>query len=117
MESILKSDVFFFVTTIAVFLVTAILIMILSEVLRIMQNIRLITDKFRKEADALVSDFGLLRATLHNNQFGLKPIFDGIKKATSAFSKNGQQKRKKKKASVFEESAINSEESKESGFI
>jgi hypothetical protein len=104
MESIIKADVFFFVTTIAVFLVTAILVMILVEVWRVSKNIRAITDKFRGEADNLASDFATFRATLVHHQFGLKPIFDGIKKATSVFSKDTPKKRKKKKPEVEKES-------------
>lgn len=93
----MKSDVFFFVTTICVFIVTSLLIMILVEVHRVAKNIRTISDMLRGHAEDLSSDFAAFRATLHNSQFGLKPIFDGIKKAASIFSKSKAKGLKKKR--------------------
>ena len=66
--------------------------MILVEVLRIIKNVRHITDHLHSEAKNLASDFATFRATLMDNQFGFKPIFDGMKKAGSVFSKGKPKK-------------------------
>jgi hypothetical protein len=97
MESILKSDVFFFVTTICVFIVTALVVMILVEVLRMAKNIRHITDRLKGEVHNLATDFAAFRVILQDNQFGFKPIFDGIKKTVSSFSKSKSKSSRRKK--------------------
>jgi hypothetical protein len=96
MESILKSDIFFFITAICVFVVTALVVMILAEVLQIVKNIRHISDHLKGEASNLAADFAAFRVVLQNNQFGFKPIFDGIKKTASAFTKSKPRSSKKK---------------------
>ena len=114
MESFAKSDAFFFITTICVFIVTALLVMILVEVLRIIKNVRHITDHLHSEAKNLASDFATFRAMLMDNQFGFKPIFDGMKKAGSVFSK-GKPKKTTRPASAkgYGEAMKKKEESKQ----
>jgi len=102
MESIVKADIFFFVTTICVFVVTALLVMILSHVLHIVRTVRKTVDRIHGEAYGLANDFAELREEIRKNQFGLKPIFDGIKKKADEFS--GKKKPKKKKEYPPEES-------------
>jgi hypothetical protein len=97
MESILKSDVFFFVTTICVFIVTALVVMILVEVLQMAKNVRHITDQLKGEVHNLTTDFAAFRVVLQDNQFGFKPIFDGIKKTASAFTKGKPRSARRKK--------------------
>jgi len=86
MESLVKSDIFFFISTICLLVITALIIMILSHVLHIVRKVRKAIDIFHCETDGIVEDFDDFRAMLRKNQFGLKPIFDGIKKKADQFS-------------------------------
>ncbi len=80
MESLAKSDIFFFITTVCVVAVTVLVVMILFNVLRIVRKARKTIDRIQNEADGFIADVSELRDTLRKNQFGLKPIFDEIKK-------------------------------------
>ena len=97
MESILKSDIFFFVTTICVCVVTALVIVVLTEVIRILRDVRSVSDKIAGEADRFVSDFTTVHASLRESQFGLRPIIEAIKKMVEKFSMTDKEKTKKKK--------------------
>ncbi len=97
MESFIKSDVFFFVTTICVCVVTALIIIVLTEVIRILRDVRSVSDKIAGEANRFVSDFTTVHATLRESQFGLRPIIEAIKKFAEKFSLEEKGKTKKKK--------------------
>lgn len=101
MESIVKSDIFFFVTTICVFIVTALLVMILVNVLHVTKRVREILDKVKGETDGIAKDISAFRAMLRENQFGLKPILEALKKKKTETEKTVRAKvRKVKKAVV-----------------
>jgi len=70
--------------------------MILSHILHIVRKIRKTIDIFHCETDGIVEDFDEFRATLRKNQYGLKPIFDGIKKKADQFSGNKKKPRSRK---------------------
>ncbi|MCK9351574.1 MAG: hypothetical protein WCT49_00675 [Candidatus Paceibacterota bacterium] len=98
MDSILKSDVFFFVTTICVFIVTSLLVMILIEAWRVFKNVRKISDRITDGAMDLSKDLAAFRTMLHEHQFGFKPIIDVMKKTAASFSKSKPKRARKKKA-------------------
>jgi septal ring factor EnvC (AmiA/AmiB activator) len=102
MESIVKSDIFFFVTTICVFVVTALLVMILANVLHITKSAREILDKVKGEAEGITSDIAAFRAALRENQFGLKPLMDALKKKKTETEKIVRAKARKVKKAVTE---------------
>jgi hypothetical protein len=102
MESVVKSDIFFFVTTVCVFVVTALLVMILSNVLYITKNIRAILDTVKGETDGLAGDFAAFRAMLRENQFGLKPVMESLKKKKAEVEKTASAKVRKVKKKVSE---------------
>lgn len=83
MESLVKSDIFFFITTLCVIAITVLVIMILCHVLHIVRIARKTVDRVHGEAEGIADDFAELRETLKKNQYGLKPILDGIKKKTA----------------------------------
>ncbi|MCX6739072.1 MAG: hypothetical protein NT098_03395 [Candidatus Parcubacteria bacterium] len=96
MESLLKSDIFFFVTTICIFAVTVLLLMILMHVLHIVRKARKYVDCLTGEVDGFLKDFSDLRAILRENQFGFKPIFEAIKTKTEAFTAKAKPRKKPK---------------------
>lgn len=80
MESIVKSDIFFFVTTLCVIAITVFLVMILINIFYITKNIRGILDTIQKETDDIENDIATLRTIIKENQFGLKPLLHSLKK-------------------------------------
>jgi septal ring factor EnvC (AmiA/AmiB activator) len=102
MESIVKSDIFFFVTTICVFIITALIVMILSNVLHIAKSVREIVDKAKGEADGIASDIAAFRAMIRDSQFGLKPLLESLKKKKSEVEKTARAKVRKIKKKVSE---------------
>jgi hypothetical protein len=100
MESIVKSDIFFFVTTICVFIVTALLIMILSNVLHITKSVMEIIDRVKGEADGMANDVAAFRAMLRENQFGLKPILESLKQKKAEVVKTARVRVRKVKKAV-----------------
>jgi hypothetical protein len=98
MESIVKSDIFFFITAICVFAVTALILMILAHILHIVRRLRNSLDRIHVETDGFLEDFSAFRSSLRENQFGLKPVFDAVKKKAETFSGKKTSARKKKKA-------------------
>lgn len=64
MESVAKSDMFFFVTTIAVVVVTLVLVVALSYIIRIASDIKYIASRAKKETDEIADDLKVARETL-----------------------------------------------------
>lgn len=100
MESILKADIFFFITTACVVLITTLLVMILLHVLRIVRIFRKTVDRVYGEAEGLADDFANFREYMSKNQFGMKPIFDQIKKKTKSYTKKKARAKKKEETPI-----------------
>jgi len=64
MENIAKSDMFFFVTTIAVIVVTLILVVVFAYVIRIASDIKYIAGRAKQETDEIADDLKSARETL-----------------------------------------------------
>ena len=64
MNDILKSDVFFFVTTVAVIVITVLVGVLIAYVIRIMSKVSYIADKAKQQTDLLSEDLGELRANM-----------------------------------------------------
>lgn len=101
MESIVKSDIFFFITTICVFIITALLVMILVHVLHITKNVREMVDKVKEETDGITNDIAAFRAVLRENQFGLKPILEALKNKKTEVIKTARTRAKNVKKAVI----------------
>ncbi len=61
MEAIAKSDLFFFVTTIAVVIVTIVLIIALIYLVRILRDANRLSSRAREEGEALLGDISSAR--------------------------------------------------------
>ena len=68
METLIHADIFFFITSVAVGILSAVLIIIAVYVVRIMNDIKHISTIARDQADALKQDIEDLREQLKQNE-------------------------------------------------
>ena len=66
MDSILKSDIFFFVATIALVIVSLVFLVVLAYIIRIARNIRDISEIAKREMNLLSEDLNDLRTKVKN---------------------------------------------------
>lgn len=91
MDSVLTSDIFFFITSIAVAVVTTLIIIILVYIIKLVREIRRITESIRKGTDAITEDIGELRTKLRD-----KGLFSAlIMTILHAVARRSDAKRKK----------------------
>lgn len=76
MESFIKSDIFFFVTTICIVLVTLLFLVILFYLIRVLRNIDFLSKKIKEEGSEIIED-------AHNIRIDVK---SGVKKASDLLS-------------------------------
>ena len=69
MDSLLKSDIFFVVTTGAVVIITACLVVLLIYVIRILHEVRSLIELARKEGELLSTDLSELRGRVQAQGF------------------------------------------------
>jgi len=72
MESFIKADVFFFVTTVSLIIVSAILVAVLIYILRIVRDILHLVKHAREEGDQILKDINNLRTALKEESKTLK---------------------------------------------
>lgn len=90
MESVLKADIFFFVTTIAVTLLTIGGIIIIFYIWRIVRNMKDISDRLRDQTEKVSEDIDKIRAS------GLGGMWAGIMKIGNIFKKGNKKNHEKK---------------------
>lgn len=88
MESLIKSEVFFFITSIAVVILTILLGMAVVYIIRILRNVDDISKKAKDEADLIKEDVADLRQNIRDE--GIK-----VKSFVSFFNKLKRPKNKK----------------------
>lgn len=76
MESLIKSDIFFFITTICIVLITILFVVILIYLIRVFKNIDFLAKKIKEEGSQIIED-------AHNIRIDLK---SGAKKASGLYS-------------------------------
>lgn len=65
METLIHADIFFFITTIWVVIISAIVVVILWHVVFIVKDLRHISSKIREGGDTLSDDLHDLRVVMH----------------------------------------------------
>lgn len=90
MHDVLKSDIFFVVTTIAIVLVTIALLIALAYVIRILRDANKVSEVLRDEGEEIVKDIGEMRKGIKKQ--GLD-VFGFIREFFTLFTSN----RKKRK--------------------
>jgi len=64
MSEILQSDIFFFITSVAVVLIALFILVALLYIVRILKNIKDVSDVIKKESTFIVKDVGALRGAV-----------------------------------------------------
>lgn len=90
MDSFVKMDVFFFVTTISVVVLTILLAVLIIYIIKIFSDVKYISKKAKTEADLVAEDLRELRANVKDKGAKLKYFVD--------FFKNLGKKRKNRKS-------------------
>ena len=94
----MKADVFFFVTTIAIVCVSAVFIIIMFYVVKILKEVLEISKKAKGEADNIVADVRDLRSAIREEGSKLKFISELL----TQFVPKPKKARSKKKESTVE---------------
>ncbi len=75
METLAKSDAFFFITSIAVILLALMALVILFYGIRLARTAMIISRKIRTESDNISNDIAAIRAKVSEEGFGIKMLF------------------------------------------
>lgn len=73
-ESLIHADIFFFISTIALVLISIGIVVALVYVIRILRNVGEVTDKIKVESGEIVSDLKKLRANLRDEGIKWKHV-------------------------------------------
>lgn len=74
MDTILKADIFFIVTTVVVSIVGLLIALVLIYLIRILSDVKKLSRKVRQEGEALVEDIDDLRENIKRNTIKLSDI-------------------------------------------
>jgi membrane protein implicated in regulation of membrane protease activity len=102
METIIKADIFFFITSIAVVVFTLSMIVVMFYVTRILKDMKHISETISRESDKLVGDIESIREVVKEEGGKVKNIYDFF---ISLF--NQRQKMRKSKSVKKSEEASN----------
>ena len=83
METLIHADIFFFITTIWVVIISAVLVIILWNVAYIVNDLRHISRKIREGSDALSEDLHDLRTVIHTEGANFNNIWKYFKRLFS----------------------------------
>jgi uncharacterized protein YoxC len=86
-ESLIHADIFFFISTIALVLISIGIVIATIYVIKILKNIREISDKVNAESTEIVSDVKKLRHALRDEGIKWKHVTDLIR---SFFMRKGK---------------------------
>lgn len=86
METLLKADIFFFITSIAVILLTLFVLIVLYHLIKILKDVEFISDKLQK-GTAFATD-NLEELVNNINQSSIFKFIFGKKKSSSRKKKN-----------------------------
>lgn len=96
--SLIHADIFFFISTIALALISVGIIIVLVYAIKIIRNVSDISDKVKAESAELVADLRKLRASLRDEGVKWKHVVDLVR---TFFMRNAEKAaRKERKARV-----------------
>lgn len=78
MTNIIKSDIFFFVTAVAVVIVTICIIIMSFYVIRILKDLKIISQKAKDESQKIIDDVTSLRQNVVNRGVEISQFFSFI---------------------------------------
>ena len=76
MSGLIHADIFFFITAVAVVLLTAIFAVVLVYVVFIMRDVRAIVARMRRASESLESDFNALRNEVKQEGYKARALVD-----------------------------------------
>lgn len=90
MDSLIKSDIFFIITTFVVLVVGSLIALVLVYLLRILSDVKKLSQKVREEGERVVEDIEGLRENIKRNTIKLSDILSlkFIRKNKSTVKKN-----------------------------
>ena len=74
MNNLIKSDVFFFITSIAVVVIAILLTILIVYLIKVSKDIRYISQKAKTEADNIIDDVSQLRTNLKQEGSKIKDL-------------------------------------------
>lgn len=77
-DSILKADIFFVITSISVILVTCFVVYAIFEIIKILKDIRKVSDRFSKEGEKIADDVSEFREELKQGKNFVKSFLGFI---------------------------------------
>lgn len=89
MNTLIKSDIFFFITSIAVVILTALLCVLVFYLIKVSKDIKYISQKAKSEADNVMAD-------IHNLREGVKQQGQNLKNLLNFFGRNKTSGKKNK---------------------
>jgi uncharacterized protein YoxC len=87
MNDFLKQDIFFFITTVSVAVLTILLGVLLVYLIRIGRKVDYITDKAKTETDLLTQELANLRQSIRDTGFKVRHVAQFIRAVTGKKSK------------------------------
>lgn len=94
MQELIKADIFFFITAIAVVLIAIGIGVALFYIVRILRNIRDVTERVDEGSKVLVEGLSELRSTIKREGFVWGHVFGFLKKQSGLFGRKTSGKRK-----------------------
>ncbi len=86
MDSLIHADIFFFVTTICVVILMILAIIAWVYIIKILANIKKLSDKARVEGEFIIEEVGELREKMHEQTFGMRALFRFIRRMIARYS-------------------------------
>jgi uncharacterized protein YoxC len=80
METLIHADIFFFVSTIALILISLGVIIAIIYVIKILHNIFHVSEKVKEGSDEILSDIHTLRADVKSQGFRIQYVIGFIKR-------------------------------------
>lgn len=102
-ELVLQTNIFFYITSAAVIVVTLLLLVALYFVIRILRNVRDITDTVKEGADSLTTGIKEMRRTVVEGGAKILPIASILMKAADHFTEHKKTRKSKRKKKVDED--------------
>lgn len=88
MDDLLKMDIFFFTTTVAVVLITLLGTVVLWRIARVLKNVEHISEQVALESDAVRLDLAEMRSEIRRGKGKLKSLFGFFGKTVKRASKD-----------------------------
>ncbi len=110
MDSLLKSDIFFFITAIGIIVLFAVLIVALWFAIRFLRHAEYVAKKIRIESDNISDDIAEIRADIKEKVRGGKAGVGSLLGLVSGFFSGFSRKKKKTKAKTRTGKVVDSED-------